>query len=248
MISGGGGSSSSSTKPWEGQQQYLRDLYSRAEGLFGGSPYQYAGGQTVAGFDPASQRAFHNVEQRATMGSPLNQAAQGHAQSTIEGQYLDPDSNPWLARTGETAARGMTRNYYGAVNALGSQMEASGRTGSGAHATGANVNDENFATGLGDMYANLYGGAYDQERGRMMGATQMAPALAETDYRDQTALRNVGQQREQQSQRTLDDLLARFNFQQYEPSQRLAEFAGFLGNPVMQSNSKSFNMNLGIGG
>lgn len=241
MISGG--SSDSKTQPWEGQADFLRSLYNRAESQWGGTPYEY-GPDRVAEFDPASNRAFNMVEQRATQGSSLNRAAQGHAEDTIRGDYLDPDSNPWLERTGEVGARALRRNYLSTVQGLGSRMEASGRTGSGAHATGSNINDENLATGLGDFYSKLYGGAYDQERNRQMGATGMAGQLSELDYRDATALRNVGMQREGRQQSVLDELVARFNFNQYEPQKRLQEFAGNIGSPVMESEASS--MNFGI--
>ena len=241
MISGGG--SKSKTQPWQGQQQHLRDLYSRAEGQYGGDQYQY-GPERVASFDPASNRAFQMAELRANEGSSLNRAAQGQTEATARGDFLDPESNPWLERTGEVGARALRRQYLGAVQGLGSRMEASGRTGGGAHATGANIVDENLATGLGDYYSKLYGGAYDQERNRMMGASGMAPQLSELDYRDATAMRNVGQQREGRQQSVLDDLVKRFDFNQYEPSKRLGEFQQFLGGPVMESDASSFNFGI----
>ena len=231
---GSGSTSSSSTKPWKGQQQYLKSLYSRADELYGQDNYQY-GPNRVTGFDPASERSFEMAEQRS-QGTGLERAAQGEVQSTLEGKYLNPESNPGL----QSYVRGAKRNYYGAVNSLGSRFEGSGRSGSGAQGSQSNVTEENFARGMG----NVYGGLYEQERGRMMGAASMAPQLGEMDWRNISGLRNVGMQREEQSQRELDDLVARFQQEQYGNQEKLSEFQSMLGAPVMQSKSGSFAMSL----
>ncbi len=247
MISGGGSDSKSTTKPWEGQEDYLRNLYSRAESLHGGGGYDFYPGSRVSGFDPASNRAFGMVENRATQGSSLNRAAQGHAEDTLGGKYLDVDSNPYLQRTGEAGARNLRRQYYGAVNSLGSRMEGAGRTMGGAQAVGQSVAQENFATGLGDMYASLYGKAYGDERNRMMGAAGQAPQLSELDYRDADAMRNVGLQREGKSQDFLNDLIERFNWNQRGgEKERIGDFQGFLGSPVMQQDAKASSFNFGV--
>jgi len=56
----------------------------------------------------------------------------------------------------------------------------------------------------------------------------------------------VGQARQDQAQKVLSDLVERFNFAQYEPAQRLAEYSGFIGQPVMTSKGKSKSSNLSV--
>lgn len=230
--------SSSRTAPWEGQEAGLRDMFARAQGILGGEREFYPG-STVEPFDRASRLGMKRAEDRATAGSPLNTAAQTYALDSIEGRHSDPERNPQLARTGEIAARDLRRQYYGGINALGSRMEASGRTGGGGHAAGANRLDENFATGLGDMYARLYGGAYERGEDRRLASVGMASDLADTNYRDAAALRDVGAQREGRGQSVLDSMIARFNYEQDEPSRGLREYAGFLGDPIMASDARS---------
>jgi hypothetical protein len=234
---GSGGTSSSSSKPWKGQAKYLKQMYGRAGELYDQGPYEYGPGR-VAGFDPSSQQAFGMAEQRA-QGTSLGRAGREQLESTIQGDYLDVEKQPWL----QDYARGVQRNYYGAVNQLGSRMEAAGRSGSGAQGRGAAVAEENLSRGL----STLYGGAYESERGRQMQATGMMGDVQRQDYQNISALRNVGMQREQQRQREIDDMVQRFQFTQQANAQKLAEFGQMIGAPVMESKSKSFQMSL-IGG
>lgn len=232
--------SATSTAPWADQAGHLRQLFARAEQLYGQGPYQNYPGQSVATFDPATQRALGMVERRAEMGDPTVRAAAGEVGRTLGGKYLNPASNPWLARYADIGQRNISRGYYDTVNALGSRLEAAGRTGSGVHANLQGRADEALATGLGDFNAQLYGGAYDAERGRMANAVGAALPLSEAAYRDANAMRAVGGQREAQTQREIDDLIMRFQQTQRGGAEKLGELAQFLGAPIMSSSGMSY--------
>jgi hypothetical protein len=246
MASGGSQRSSTTSTPWGGQSPYLSQLYERANSLFQQGPYEYYPGQTVEGFDPATQNAFGIVEQRARQGDQTFNAARGETERTLGGQYLSPDSNPHLQGIYDRGARDITRDYYGAVGSLGSRMEAAGRSGSGAHALGMSDAEENLARGLGQFRDQLYGGAYESERGRMGQAVDRAGQFAEEGYRDASALRGVGQQREHREQRVIQDLIARFEQAQRGGAERLGEFASFIGGPVMEQRGSSRGYNFSI--
>lgn len=77
-------------------------------------------------------------------------------QNTISGQYLDPATNPYLNQTYDAAARQITPR----VNSL---FEASGRYGSGAH-------QGVLGQSLADLGTSIYGGNYNAERARQLGA------------------------------------------------------------------------------
>lgn len=80
---------------------------------------------------------------------------------TINGGYLTPGSNPYLDQVYNHAA--------GLVGAgVDSRFEASGRYGSNAHAG-------SVAEALSGLAGNLYGGAYNAERGRQTTAELAAP-------------------------------------------------------------------------
>jgi len=244
MISVNRSKSRSKTAPWSAQQPYLKQIYSQAQDLYGQGPYQYYGGSTVAGFDPASQGAFGRALNRSAAGSEGVRQAQDEQMRTSRGDYLDPESNPWLTKSYDLAARDMGRNYYGQVNALGSRMEGAGRTPGTSQ---QDVLREGYARGLGQLGADIYGGAYQFERGQQARAGGMAGQLADYDYRDIDAARSVGMQREQQAQAQLSDLVARFEQGQRGGAEKLAEFYQMLGGqPVMESNAKSSSFGMGI--
>ncbi len=233
---GGMTESGGRAKVWGPQRQYLQQLYQDTQGL---QTQQY-GPSRVAGFDPTQEAALGMASQRAMGGSPLVRAGQGELQKTLEGQYLSPDSNPYLAEFG----RRVGEDYRGQINALGSRMEASGRTGGGTHALRSNQADENLSRGL----ANLYGGAYEAERGRMTSGLGQVGALAEQDYRDLSALQTVGQTRQAQSQAELDDLVARFQ-QEHGGAERelLQQRAGLIGGPTILGGGSGGGWNVGLG-
>lgn len=249
MGSGGSSSSRQNTKPWIAQQPYLKDIYAQGKALSQGDPYQYGPGR-VAGFDPAQLMGLRAQQQRATRGSPLMEGAQDQMRSTLAGDYLSPESNPWLAGMYDAGARGMTRNFQQSVMPTLNTRFAMGRTqqdaGQNAQTAAMGRAQGELATGLGDLAQNLYGGAYGAERGRQIQTAQMAPSFAQADYLDSQMLQGVGQARQDQAQKVLSDLVERFNFAQYEPAQRLAEYSGFIGQPVMTSTGKSKSSNLSV--
>jgi len=244
MISGGGSStsqtSSSRTAPWAGQAEYLKGLYAKAQGIQEGQPNQYYGDSTVAQQDPAMLEAYRRAELRGGAGSPVNQAAQNQAVQTLNGQYLSPESDPYLRQNYDSAARAATQAYQtGVLPSLRSRFEGGGRTQSGALGSQERVAQDQFGRNLTEMAASMYGANRNAERNRQVGMAGQAGGIAEQDYRDISALGSVGAQRQDQSQRVLDDLVQRFNFNQYEPSMRLSQFAQTLGGPVMENNAQS---------
>ena len=246
MASGGSSSSKQESKPWIEQQPFLKEIYKYAQGLYEQGPYEY-GPDRIAGFDPASSMGQYAAEQRAMQGSPLLRDAQGEMRKTLAGDYLSPESNPFLSGMYDAASRGVTRNFMQSVMPTLNSRFAMGRTqqdaGQNAQTGAVGRAQGQLATSLGDMASNIYGGAYGAERNRMGQMAQMAPSMAATDYADSSMLRGIGQERQAQAQRYLDELVNRFDFQQHAPAQRLAEYSGFIGAPVQTSKGSSKSMN-----
>lgn len=91
-MSGGGGSNTTKTEPPKYLKPGLQTAAREAGRLYGNYTPQYFQGNTFAGFDPAQEQAMSMVQNRATQGSPVVNAAQNEAQRTISGGYLG--SNP----------------------------------------------------------------------------------------------------------------------------------------------------------
>ena len=245
---GGGGSSSGTqvqtTVPWSGQQGYLTKGFQAAEkNLNSGGP-QFFGGQTYADLSPQTNDALGMMQNRATNGSPLNEGAKSLIGSTMNGDYLN--NNPYLDQMFQQGADKIAGN----VNA---QFSGAGRTGSGAHAG-------RLAEEQGDLYSNMYGNQYQQERKNQLGAATLAPSLAANDYADMDRLAQVGSIYEGQDQRGINEDMARFNHYENLPDENLAKYiAAIQGNygssttttgtnPSTQSNSLAGALGGGLAG
>lgn len=243
-ASGGSSSSKSSTSVPGFQKQYLKDLYARAQTEVANNPSQYYPGQTVAAQDPATLGYYNQALGYAQNGGPTS----SYLSDVVGGKYLDPASNPYLRSSFDLASRAVTDNYRDAVlPALESRFARAGQAYSGQYEAARGRADQNLSRSLSDLGTQIYGGAYESERGRQQ---QAAPLLA-ADQMDRLDLqRGVGAERQAYQQSLLDDLIARFDFAQNEPAQRLSRYASLLGNPITLSNSssKAWNAGLEIGG
>lgn len=231
------GSTQSSSVPWKPQADAYKQLYAEAEGVLD-TPLQYYGGSTVAERNPWSTMANQNVADMVGAGSPGLSTAIAENQKTASGYYLTPDSNPHLKGVGDAAASDISRHYMRAVQpGIASRFGGAGRsTGAGtgmSSAEGAAMASAQRGLGeeLGQMYSNLYGGAYEAERGRQEGAVGMAPSLRQAEFADQGALSAAGADEFQYAQMMLSDLVNKWNFEQYEPSERLGIYQGLINQP-----------------
>lgn len=185
-------------------QPYLEQAAQGSQGLYN------AGGSPVVGFSPQTQQALDMAQQRAGVGSPVNQAAQQYAQKTLSGGFMG--SNPYLDQTFNRAA-------LGTQNQLASQFGRSGR----------NVGESQFLRGeqLNNLATNIYGGDYEAERGRMQQMAPFAAGIAGSDYQDIGQLANVGETYDQYNQQVANQPAT--NLDQY-----LARLSGFPGGTATQ--------------
>jgi hypothetical protein len=190
---GGGGTTSTVTKsdPWSGQQPYLQSVFGGAQNAYG----QYASdpSSSVAGFTPQQQQAMgltQNVANATNAGNAaaVNNAAGNYTTNLVNGNYLNSNpgnaafsqfangsmnNNPYMQGMANAAADSITRNYQAATAPqTTSQMEGSGRYGSGAMANAQSQNEQNLATQLGNSMNNLYGGMYQTNMANQLQGAQ----------------------------------------------------------------------------
>src|SRR5512147_1805521 len=134
-MSGGGSKSTpqtvtqtTSTTPWSGQQPYLTDVFQQAQQQYQSNQPQYFPGQTVVPFSPETNTALTGIENRATSGSPLQTAGSNEQLATIQGNYLDPNSNSGFQGALNAALQPITTNYLNnVIPGVNSQFAAAGR-------------------------------------------------------------------------------------------------------------------------
>lgn len=201
-------------------------------------------GNTVAQFAPQQQQAIDLTTQRALNGSPVNQANNSMLTNTLNGNYLDPNSNPYLKGTYDQAAQAV----QGSVNGAFGQ---GGRYGSG-------LNQDTLEKNLNNLATNIYGTNYTNERNNQLKAGLEAPGAANQDYTDLGALATTGAQVQGQNQANIGDAMARYNYTTGQPMQQIQNYLGLLngtgvGNtqtqtsPYYQNNSaNALGMGLGL--
>ncbi len=220
--------------PWSGQQPYLSTLFQGAQSLYNQGGPQYFPGQTYAPETSQQSQAIDLQTGRALSGSPLMGAADQTYQNTINGSMLN--ANPYLDQTFNQA--------FGQLQSgVGGQFEGAGRFGSGAQA-GA------LAQGGASLANQIYGGNYQSERARQLNAAATAPSLANQDYVDIGQLASAGGQQQQFGQNTINDQLARYNYNQQLPYNNIANFGKLIQGNYGQSQTTTqpfYNNSPGIG-
>lgn len=247
-----GGSSGSTTtvqkaEPWEEQKPYLIEAFQQAQGLYNAPGPSYYPGATVAPPSPESELALGARSARAMAGSPLNAMAAGQLYDTLGGQYLY--GNPYFDRAIDAASEGVTRSYRNAVQpGIDSAFSAAGRYGSGLHQSAHADSQQALAERLADMAGTMAYRDYAGERANMMGATAYAPQLAQQDYADIGQLALAGNTRQGMQQDLINADIARFNYQQQLPYNKLAQYMALIegdhGGTTTTSESRTGFSNL----
>lgn len=117
-------------------------------------------------------------------GTPLLQPAQDEYLKTIQGGYLSPEANPWLKATYGQAAKDVTDAYTSAVQPRTDAMfnGPGSLAGNSAYAEMVARNQYGLGQNLQNLATNIYGGNYQQERGRQFGAASTAPGFTSQQY------------------------------------------------------------------
>jgi hypothetical protein len=226
-TSGGSTTTVQKTEPWQEQKPYLIDVFKQAQALNNQpGPYYYPGA-TVAPFSPETDLALNAQSARGLSGSPITAAGGQHLYNTLAGQYLP--GNPYLGGAMDAASQGVVRNYQYAVQpGLDSSFAGAGRYGSGLHLAAQQNAQQVLAEQLANITSGMAYQGYGDERRNMLQAASLAPNLAAQDYLDIGQLASAGAARERQYQNLTDAEIARFNFGQQLPYNKLAQYQNLI--------------------
>lgn len=210
------------TEPPKFIQPYMQYGAEQARGLYEQGPQQYYPGQTVVPFSPQTERAMQLTEQRALNGSPVTDAAQRFATSTLSSPVrssFGSSSNPYTS-SANPYARGENM-FGGASNPMLDRMfdQAALKTRSALDTqfAGAGRNleaqEDVRADQLKGLATDIYGGAYENERNRQLQYQQQLTGIGANSW-DAAQARGF-QGHENERSRMLSDL-------QSQGQQRLA--------------------------
>jgi hypothetical protein len=166
--------------PW---LQQLGPQFAQLAQQVGSMPYP---GQ--AGFNADQNAAFQQYRDQAS--NPMLGAAQNQLTSTLNGDFLKPESNPYLKGMIDQS----TARAGGAVN---SAFNKGG-------AWGGSANQELLGRTIGETTNNLNYTNYNAERGRQMTAAGLAPGINSAQQMNTTNLLGAGNQQQQFAQQGLN--------------------------------------------
>lgn len=231
--SGGGGTSETKSELDPTVRPFVEYGLTEAKNLYETTTPEYFKGATYISPSAQTEAALSAAEAQARAGSPLTGAALGQQYDVVTGKYLAP--NPYFEAAMKPAVSTATTAYNEAIkSALGSSSLA-GRYGSGAMADLTTKAGKTLADTLAGKAGELAYQNYANERARQEAAALQAPQLAQARYQDINQLMNVGQVREDYSQKALEDAIARYEFEQNKPYTKLQAYLGAAyGAPVGQ--------------
>ena len=222
---GGGGGSSQQVQGIDPMlKPYVTYGLNEAVDLYKSGVPNYYPGQTYVSPSQQTQAALQAQQTRALQGNPLLPAAQQQQQAVIGGQYLA--NNPFFNQALAGAGGAATQQYFDAINQAQSGASQAGRYGSGAQENLFNRAGTTLANTLANTAGNLAYQNYAAERGRQEQAAAGAPQLAMADYADIGQLAQAGQTAEDYQQAALQSDIARYDFEQNLPYQKLSNLLG----------------------
>ncbi len=221
---GGGGTTTTTNVQSQDLPEFIKPYYTSgltaAEEDILYRPTEFFPGQTYADFSPETELALAGQTGRALAGSPLLGQSQDYTSSVLAGDYLSPTDNPFFSQLSDAVRAEVQPAVTG-------RFARAGRTG------GSPLETEAIGRGVSRGLAPYLFSEYGRERGAMEAAASRAPQLAREDYFDIGQLGRVGAAREGQTQRGIDEAMARFGFGQNEPTNRVLTYMSALqGVPV----------------
>lgn len=124
---------------------------------------------------------------------PMIGAANQLGLDTLEGKYLDPSTNPYLRKTFDQAARGVTDQYtYATKPGTDAAFNRAGAFGGSAWDQANEMNKFGLGENLDDLATQIFGGNYQQERQRQYGQQSYTPGILQQQYTGANALMGVG--------------------------------------------------------
>jgi hypothetical protein len=190
-------------------QPWSETLMSRGAAL-SNTPYAPYDGQKLASMNPYQEVGLQATAQRAMSGSPTMNAANDMLTRTMNGDYMRPDSNPYLASNVNTA-----------MNAAKTQINSQ----FGGSNYGTTAHQETLGRTLGEVAGQMYGQNYQDERTQQMRAAAYTPQYAQQDYADAQALIGVGDAYRNDQQSLLNQRLADWTEAQQDPYKKLDTLA-----------------------
>ena len=190
----GGGDQTSKTvaEPAAEVKPYLKPFLDNAWGN-ANDPYQAYQGQRIAGLDQAQLMGMNLTGAQALNGFQGQGEASNNYQAMMRGDFLTPESNPYLAANAQKAMSDITNAYRtGTKPQTDAAAARSGAFGGSAWSQMVNNNERTLGDSLGNTANQFYGENYARERANQMQGLGMMSNMQNIGYNDASKLTGVG--------------------------------------------------------
>jgi hypothetical protein len=216
-------------------QPYAEDLLARASAL-SNTPYKPYQGQQIAGLNADDIAGLGMTENQAINGFQGQQDAMNTYQSTVNGSYLNPATNPYLQGMVNTANSNITSAYQtGTAAQTAAAAAQSGAFGGSAYNQTLQANQKTLADSLAQSTNNLYEQNYTNERANQLNAMQFAPQMQAMGYNDAQKILGAGDIQRSMTQDQLNNQYSNWLAQQNQPYAGLDVLMKGLGGSVGNS-------------
>jgi hypothetical protein len=190
--SGGGGTTVSKVEPASEVKPYLAPYLNQASQV-ANTPYETYQGQRIAGLTPEQYMGAGLTSAQALNGFQGQNDAFSNYAATMRGDFMNPDSNPWLAANAQKAMGDISSAYRsGTKPTTDAAFSRSGAFGGSAWRDSVANNERQLGDALGNAANQFYGQNYLNERNNQMQGLGMLPTLQNVGYTDAQKLTGVG--------------------------------------------------------
>lgn len=233
MSKGGGSQSQNVTNtPWSGVQPFLTDLFSQAQTQYQNAsatgPYM---GPQFARPTPASLagQQFQLGAADAFAGSGAAGDLINLGQKTIQGDFLHPESNPYIGSYIDAALRPVKEEFYeNTLPQLSSAAISQGAYGGSRDGVLNGIAAGKFTDTLADTTSNILYNNYLQERQNQMAGGDLLTQGMGLQLLPGQIYQDIGQQQQQVDQQLIDEARYLTTAPTDYNSQLLSQYASLL--------------------
>jgi hypothetical protein len=248
-----GDGASTSTAPWAGSLPYIQQLLRDAQAAYAGMDTQGYQGDLYAQLTPEQLATIQSAMGMSGLAPEAVGQAFSLGQSMLAGDFLNPETNPYLQNYMNAATTGVTEQFQrNVLPSLASGAVMSGGYGGSRQGVAEGLASGEYTQSVSDMLSNILMQNYSQERQNQMNTPAF---LSQALGMGQQGL-NMGYQAggtlqaDQQAQ--LDEAYQQYMMRQNAPWQAMAPFwnmasqaAGFGGTGTQTQGSNPWGAALG---
>lgn len=232
MSSGGGGGGTTQViekaDPWKPVRPFLIRGFNEAESILDSGPGPYQG-DFVAGANPtqigSTQLALDQIPGLTNLG----EGSINLGQKTLAGDFLGPESNPFLQGAIDTAIRPIEEQYTrNVIPGIASQAIAQGAYGGSREGISQAIAANDFLRNVGDVSSQIAFANYDAERNRQQLAPQLISQGAQMQLLPTDIMSTVGDRLQGFDQQNLDNAFAQYEQNLLYPWQELERFMSMI--------------------